>query len=127
MLETKQAESIFADARTQYDDALDMLEQGRLRNATEKAWGATKRTTDALILARTGTEPRSSGQTARTLRQLRRQDPSLEQMRLRYGARQYFLHGRCFYDGVLEPEDDIIADVRETLDYIRDAEKMVAR
>ena len=127
MLETKQAESIFADARTLYDDALDMLEQGRLRNAAEKAWGATKRATDALILARTGTEPRSSGQTARMLRQLRRQDPSLEQMRLRYGARQYFLHGRCFYDGVLEPEDDIIADVRETLDYIRDAEDMAAR
>ena len=127
MLETKQAESIFADARTLYDDALDMLEQGRLRNAAEKAWGATKRATDALILARTGEEPRSSGQTARMLRQLRRQDPSLEQMRLRYGARQYFLHGRCFYDGVLEPEDDIIADVRETLDYIRDAEKMATR
>ena len=127
MLETKQAESIFADARTLHADALDMLEQGRLRNAAEKAWGATKRATDALILARTGEEPRSSGQTARMLRQLRRQDPSLEQMRLRYGARQYFLHGRCFYDGVLEPEDDIIADVRETLDYIRDAEKMAAR
>ena len=126
MLETKQAESIFADARTLYDDALDMLEQGRLRNAAEKAWGATKRATDALILARTGEEPRSSGQTARMLRQLRRQDPSLEQMRLRYGARQYFLNGRCFYDGVLEPEDDIIADVRETLDYIRDAENMAA-
>ena len=31
-----------------------MLAQGRIRNAAEKAWGATKRATDAVILARTG-------------------------------------------------------------------------
>ena len=127
MFQTKQADSIFADARSLYDDALEMLEQGRLRNAAEKAWCATKRATDALILARTGEEPRTSGQTMRMLRRLRRQDPSLEPLRLSYGQRQSFLHGACFYDGVLEPEDDIIADVRETVEYIQTAETMAAR
>ena len=127
MLETKQVDFLFEDARTLYDDALEMLDQGRLRNAAEKAWCATKRATDALILARTGTEPRTSGRTARMLQQLRRQDPSLEQLRLKYGARQYFLHGRCFYDGILEPAEDIIADVRETIEYIRNAETMATR
>ena len=57
MLQTAQADFLFADARTLYDDALEMLDQGRLRNAAEKAWGATKRATDGLILARTGKEP----------------------------------------------------------------------
>ena len=127
MLEIKQVDFLFEDARTLYDDALEMLDQGRLRNAAEKAWCATKRATDALILARTGTEPRTSGRTARMLQQLRRQDPSLEQLRLKYGARQYFLHGRCFYDGILEPAEDIIADVRETIEYIRNAETMATR
>ena len=127
MLETKQVDFLFEDARTLYDDALEMLDQGRLRNAAEKAWCATKRATDALILARTGTEPRTSGRTARMLQQLRRQDPSLEQLRLKYGARQYFLHGRCFYDGILEPAEAIIADVRETIEYIRNAETMATR
>ena len=127
MLETKQVDLLFEDARTLYDDALEMLDQGRLRNAAEKAWCATKRATDALILARTGTEPRTSGRTAHMLQQLRRQDPSLEQLRLQYGARQYFLHGRCFYDGILEPAEDIIADVRETIEYIRNAETMATR
>ena len=122
MLETERVSFIFADARELYDDALEMLAQNRLRNAADKAWGATKRATDALILARTGEEPRTSGRTARMLRQLRGQDPSLEYLRLRYGARQYFLHGRCFYDGILEPEDDIVRDVQETIDYIQDAE-----
>ena len=126
MLETKQVEVLFDDARGLYDDALEMLELGRLRNAAEKAWCSTKRATDALILARTGEEPRTSGQTMRMLRQLRRQDASLEPMRASYGYRQSFLHGACFYDGVLEPEDDIIADVRETIEYIQNAEAMAA-
>ena len=34
-----------------------MLEAGDLRDAAEKAWGATKRATDALILRYTGREP----------------------------------------------------------------------
>ena len=126
MLKTRDAEFLFPDARGLYEDALNMLEQGLLRNAAEKAWCATKRATDALILARTGAEPRTSGQTMRRLRQLRRQDPTLEPLRARYAIRQSFLHGACFYDGILEPEDDIIADVRETIQYIRDAEAKAA-
>ena len=42
-----------------------MLDQGRLRNAADEAWVATK---GALILARTE-EPRTSGQTMLMLRQ----------------------------------------------------------
>ena len=126
MLQTERVGSLFADARGLYGDALEMLDQGRLRNAAEKAWCATKRATDALILARTGTEPRTSGQTMRMIRQLRRQDPTLEQLRVSYGHRQSFLHGACFYDGILEPAEDIIADVRDTIEYIQDAEAMAA-
>ena len=86
MLETERVSFLFTDARDLYDDTLEMLAQGKLRNAGEKAWGATKRATDALILARTGEEPRTSGQTMRGIRALRRVDPALEPMRLRYAA-----------------------------------------
>ena len=127
MLQTERVAFLFADARDLYQDALQMLDQDRLRNAADKSWCATKRATDALILARTGEEPSTSGQTMRMIRQLRRQDPSLEQMRVSYAHRQSFLHGAAFYDGILEPADDIIADVRETIDYIRDAEAMADR
>ena len=40
---------LFADARALYDDALEMLDQGKIRNAAEKVWGATKRATDLPI------------------------------------------------------------------------------
>ena len=124
MLETDRISFLFADARELYSDALEMLAQDRLRNAADEAWCATKRAAAAVILARTGEEPRTSGQTMRMIRQLRRQEPSLEPLRQRYGYRQSFLHGACFYDGVLEPEEDIIADVRETIEFIRDAEEL---
>ena len=126
MLKTKQADFLFADARGLYEDALKMLERCLLRNAAEKAWCATKRATDALIVTRTGKEPRTSGQTMRMLRQLRGEDPSLEQLRKDYATRQSFLHGACFYDGILEPAEDITRDVRETKQYIRDAETKAA-
>ena len=54
MLETERGRVLITDAWTLYADAIEMLEQGHIRNAAEKAWGATKRATDALILERTG-------------------------------------------------------------------------
>ena len=46
---TNRIQAIFQDARELQADALEMLAQGRIRNAAEKAWGATKRVTDALV------------------------------------------------------------------------------
>ena len=56
---TNRIEEIFQDARELQADALEMLAQGRIRYAAEKAWGATRRATDALILSRTGEESRN--------------------------------------------------------------------
>ncbi len=124
MVASARVGEIFADARVLYIDALDMLEQGRLRNASEKAWGATKRATDALILARTEQEPRSAGQTRRSIRALGRDDAAVDGLARRYSQRQTDLHGACFYDGDCEPEDRVIQDIHATGDYIRDAEQL---
>ena len=59
---------------------------GKIRNAAEKAWGATKRATSALILARTGEEP----ETGAGLRMLASLDEAVREARLlrRYYSRQ---------------------------------------
>ena len=49
---TNRIEEIFQDARELQADALEMLAQGRIRNAAEKAWGATRMATDALSIAK---------------------------------------------------------------------------
>ena len=124
MPQSERATYLVADAWSLHADALEMLLQGRLRNAAEKAWGATKRATDAVILERTGREPGTTGITYQSIRGLRHQSPELESLANRYSQRMQDLHGSVFYDGILEPEEPIIRDIHATADYIRDAERL---
>ena len=126
MVETGRVNAIFQDSRALFADALEELDRGKLRNAAEKASGATKRATDALILARTGDEPRTVGQTTRGLRLLSRQDNRVSPLVRLFESRAHFLHGTCFYDGMCEPPEDVGDEVRETEDYIRDAESLTS-
>ena len=121
---TDRVMELFLDVRSLHGDALEMLEQGKIRNAAEKAWGATKRATDALLLARTGEEPRTSGQTHRGIRTLGRSDSMARDMAQRYSSRQTDLHGACFYDGNCDPEEEVIRDIQDTIDFILDAERL---
>ena len=60
-----QVDEIFADARLMHAQAVEQLERGDIRDAAEKAWCATKRATDALILAIMGEGPGPTGFTSR--------------------------------------------------------------
>ena len=124
MLETEQIAAIFADAWMLYQDAMEQLEQGKLRNAAEKAWGTTKRATDALILARTGELPATTASTSRGLRRLASEAADIEGLVGRYYTRVGHLHGECFYDGMCDPVEDTERRIRETSDYIRDAQAL---
>ena len=124
---TNRIEEIFQDARELQADALEMLVQGKVRNAAEKAWGATKRATDALILARTpAREPDRTPETGAGLRMLASLDEAVRRAHLvrRYYTRQGQLHGECFYNGLCEPLDDTERRIRETTGYIEDAERL---
>ena len=118
--------AVFADAHTLYDDALEMLELGKIRNAAEKAWGATKRATEALILARTGGLPERTPETSTGLRYLAESDPAVRTLVERYYLRQGALHDECFYLGLCEPLNDTERRIRETARYIADAERLAA-
>ena len=123
---TDRIQAIFQDARELQADALERLAQGRTRNAAEKSWGATKRATDALILARTGEEPERTPETGAELRMLSSLDEGVREANLvrRYYTRQGSLHGECFYNGLCDPIDETDRRVRETSDYIGDAQRL---
>ena len=76
---------------------------GDVRDAAEKAWCATVRATEALVLARTGQEPGTSTAASRRLKALSANDPSLMNLQLRYADRQDVLHGECFYHDYCQP------------------------
>ena len=122
MVVADEVAAIFADAHNMYQSSLARLAAGDIRDGAEKAWCATKRATDALILARTGAEPEKSPQTSRMLNVLARNDLGVRALVDRYYARQSQLHGECFYLGLCEPADATERRIRETAGYIRDAE-----
>lgn len=115
---------LFADARELYADALEQAAAGKLRNAAEKAWGATKRATDALLVARTGHEPGTSGHTYQDLRRLSQVDPTLAPLWQTYVERQKFLHGECFYRGQWAQDAEVLYQIQATRDYIQAAERL---
>ena len=121
---TSDVARIIADARGMYAHAIERLEQRDIRDAAEKAWCATKRATDALILARTGIEPERTPETSSELRRLSAQDVAVRPLVRRYYSRQGILHGDCFYLGLCEPTEDTGRRIRETIDYIQDAENL---
>jgi len=127
MVETERVAALIQDAWALYADALEELERGKLRNGAEKAWGATKRATDALILARTGIEPATAARTTRGLHSLISQDQQVAVLEGSYHTRADYLHGQCFYDGICEPPDEVGRLIRETAAYIRDAQELTSK
>ena len=118
------ATPIFADARLMHTAALHRMAAGDIRDAADKAWCAAKRATDALVLAHTGKLPPKSPDTTRSLLRLAQDHPEMRGLRDRYTARRDILHGDCFYTGLCEPVDAIEELIRETEDFIQEAETL---
>lgn len=119
---------IFADAESLYKEAMSELRRGKVRDAAEKAWGATVRVTDALVLARTKEKPVRTDLTTRRLHELALKDPEIDEKLVgRYHTRQDFLHGTCFYMGVCEPLGSVTRRIEETADYIKKARELAEK
>ena len=120
-----QVAEIFADARQMQVQAVERLEQGDIRDAAEKAWCATKRATDALILALIGEEPGPTGFTSDCLDDLVGLGRAPNSLQRRYYSRLSQLHGACFYTGACNRHTE--RRIRETVGYIADAESIAVR
>ena len=121
---TSDPKSIFQDAHSMYQQALNRLGAGDIRDAAEKAWCATVLATNALVLARTGEVLEKTRDTSKAIHDLVVQDRRIEPLIGRYHTRANRLHGDCFYWGLCDPVEDVERRIRETIDYIRDAEEL---
>ena len=118
-------DELFADARDMQAQAIACFDRGDVRDAAEKAWCATKRATDGLILARTGEEPVTTARTTDELDALVDREPAAEGLLGRYFSRLGQLHGACFYDKRCNPQTE--RRIRETAQYISGAEVLAAQ
>ncbi len=124
MVATARVQEIFTDVRAMREAALERLEAGDVRDSAEKAWCATRRATDALILAWTNREPERVPETTRELRKLGNDNAGVALLVNRYCAVRDLLHGDCFYFGLCDPIEDTERRIRQTLEYIDDAVRL---
>ena len=124
MVITARVAEIFSDARFMQASALERLEEGDVRDASDKAWCATKRACDALILARTGVEPETTPETRREMQKVAAEDRRVNRLMPRYYTRMAHLHGECFYLGFCDPLDETERRIRETADLINEIESL---
>lgn len=117
-------QEIFADARAVHASALERLSAGDIRDAAEKAWCATKRATEALLLSLNGEIPPTTVRVSGGLRALARENEAVRVLQDHYANTVRFLHHDCFYNGHCEPLDDTERLIRETAQFIENAEAL---
>ena len=117
-------QEIFADARAVQVSALERLTAGDIRDAAKKAWCATKRATEALLLAVNGELPPTTVGVSGGLRGLGRENAAARALQDHFAKTIRFLHHDCFYNGHCEPLEDTERLIRETVRYIEDAEAL---
>ena len=126
MVATDRVHEIFAEARHLHDASLESLAGGDVRDAAGKAWEATKRATDALILARLNIEPQKTVGTTTELHRLTLSEERAEDLIGRYHINLGYLHQECFRLGLCDPVEAAEDYIRGTADYIRDAEELAS-
>ena len=120
-------QEIFADAKSVHDSALERLSAGDVRDAAEKAWCATKRATEALLLAVNGEIPPTTVGVSAGLRAVVRNGEAARSLQDHFANTVRFLHHDCFYNGHCEPLEDTERLIREAVQFIEDAEALASR
>lgn len=113
----------FEDAEHLFEAALKQM-KGDIRDAAEKAWGATVNATKGLVATRIGTVPETSTRTRNQFDKLVVKDDKLKSLGEKYLARQQLLHGDCFYDGMCEPRELVERAINETREFIDQARRL---
>ncbi len=115
------------NAHTLFDLAIKELIEGKIRDASEKAWGATANAVEALIEAKTGEEIIKGKDRSSKLVKLVETDKIIPyNIQARYFSREDILHGDCFYVGKCEPRSEIERRIKETKDLLDDIQKLIS-
>ena len=85
---------------------------------------ATKRATEALLLAVNGEVPPTTVGVSGGLRGLSRESDEARSLQRQFSETARFLHHDCFYNGHCEPLDDTERLIREVAQYISDVEAL---
>jgi hypothetical protein len=121
---------LLEDSEKLYEESLKEMEVN-LRDAAEKAWGATVKATAALLIAKGKAKEWKDVKYVKPRRVLlgflQEEDEKVKHLGIyeRYCVRSDILHGACFYEGICEPRNIIERRIVETKSYIEDVKKLI--
>ena len=118
--------AIYEDGLKKLDDAIEHWDRRELQRSAEKAWEATLQATNALILVRTGVEPKPNDdrETSKRLGLLRSEDLEWNELTKAYTCQEQALFITIVCDGDVDPIKCTIDDIRDAADYIRNVERL---
>ena len=121
------ANALFQTAHHHHAQALELLDQGELRQAAALAWDATLAATNALLLARSGQAPADLRETDGQMQQFALDNPALRPLLTHYRQLQDFLlHHTGMYDCFSVLAGGLAVDIRDAGNYLREVEKLAA-
>ena len=127
MLQTATVNELFQTAHHHHAQALELLDQGHLREAAAQAWAAALTATNALLLARTGQVPEDLRAANVLMQQFARDNPSRRPLLTHYNLlRDFLLHQDGLYDFSSILAGGIAVDIRDAGAYLREVEKLAA-
>ena len=119
--------ALFQTAHAHHAQALELLDQGELRQAAALAWDATLAATNALLLARSGQAPADLRETDGQIRQFALDNPALRPLLTHYRHLQDFLlHHTGMYDCFSVLAGGIAVDIRDAGNYLREVAELAA-
>ena len=118
------ADAAFSDAWEQYETALELLDNGDIRNACGMAWSATLTATRAAALAN-GEDTQTANQASSWVRRASWKREGFEKTPLMFAECAQFLYQQAYCDGHTE-DGDIPSLIYQTADYIRQAQQLAS-
>ena len=124
MTVTTEVKGLFEEARILAGAAMTLMLTGDLREATLKASDATDSAAYALITARSVEAPRTGGGIGYGLRIICEREPNVASFSAEYTHRVGVLFVQCNMNNDFDPIEEVIQLVRETDQFIGDAERL---
>ena len=121
----EEAKRFYKKAVEKYKRAKEEKSDLFFRDAGEKGWNAVVLATNFMIKEITGKPPKSNRDRREILREIESQNGELKRYKFyeRFGARAYYLHINCFYEGIYA-ESELEDNLRKVGSYVRDVEKL---
>lgn len=120
----KKADEFYKQAVIEFNRARQKKSDVLFRDAAEKGWNAVVLATNYLIEKGLDKKPRNNRERRDKLFEIQNKNGKIKKYKFyeRFGARAFYLHMQCFYDGNYT-EEQLLENIKKVKSYLHDVQK----